>query len=367
MTQQPERQDPPSSSRGGEDRSRIEHALSRAAELMRFSRELSEVLQAEFDAQIASLELRTPVPHTEDLADFCRIASELCSVLDSLPTELTPLRVPLVVVNEVSIAFWDVLNREIEIDLCGYRGVIQSISQRLWKALELIRKTRELKNPFAQRRDALMELDRSRQAAVESWNTLPVESAEFDGDLTSPDDADSDTTPNDRLVVASWSKLGIGIDEEMRYFAFIPVPEEGAKVRKQDATVLPLPGERWECVLEALSMSPDGRELTVDEFLMAFGPTRRQNTPTRDRRTTDGESTQAYKVESGNIKDPDREWVESTVTDLSRKLRQYVDGPKGPGKSALSLDGDYVRAGFTVRALVPDASRSLHFGQPYPR
>jgi hypothetical protein len=162
--------------------------------------------------------------------------------------------------------------------------------------------------------------------------------------------------------VAQWSDLAIGIDDHWRYWAVTPVPAVGERFKKTDAHELKLPGDRWLKLLQLLGAASSGNLCGVQELMTAFGYLPPPSTVPRDSRARPGCIEAEVRAELSSQIRGDLRRLKDAVSDLSRELREQIDGPKGRNRqAALRVDGDIVRSGFVVGFLVPDDHGHLIF------
>jgi hypothetical protein len=146
--------------------------------------------------------------------------------------------------------------------------------------------------------------------------------------------------------------LGIGFDEQ-GYWAFSPCPGTGEVVRKESGLPLPLPGDRWQEVLQCFADSPDGRTVRKADLITALKVMPQGSVPLEH-------------VQPDGLKQmagPARRDLSSTLADLGRILRATLhvtgrltvfDGRK---------EGDLYHALFTCRALLLGQDGQYRFGQ----
>lgn len=178
---------------------------------------------------------------------------------------------------------------------------------------------------------------RERQAEASSAPATPV----LDEDSGQP-----------LLTVQHWSELAIGVDEKQRYWGLVPAPTVGQPFKKSKSIELPLIGDRWKSVLRVLAEAQDPNQVSRYELMQALD---RLPPPTARNAMDSTQANQLAAVEANKQ-------LNSDLKDLARKLRSFVQGPTGKGKSAFAMEGRMVLCRFTVRYLLPDDSGHLRFG-----
>ena len=81
----------------------------------------------------------------------------------------------------------------------------------------------------------------------------------------------------------------------------------------------------------------------------------------RNQQPTDGRDAARHQL-TGRT-NPDRRLIKSAVTELTRALRDVIDGPIGRKNAAISKSGDRIRAGFITQCLLPDDHHRYRFGE----
>ena len=172
----------------------------------------------------------------------------------------------------------------------------------------------------------------------------------------------SPVTASHLLSIKHWSELAIGIDEQGRYWALVPAPEPGQPFKKSQAVELPLPGKRWNAVLNAFAASTTIETIRRGELIHAFGYLPPPIPTSRDRRAKPGA------IESANIEGLEVRQLaavkrlNTTLADLRRELGKLISVPSDRGSICLRSDEEVIRSGFRVRYLVRDESDRLTFG-----
>jgi hypothetical protein len=166
----------------------------------------------------------------------------------------------------------------------------------------------------------------------------------------------------DLLRVTRLDDLGIGIDKDGSYLAFLPCPEFGAQVAITSATKLNLKGERWPKVLELLANSEDGRTAKKSDliyYLRYFrGGTPREIFQSGSHESHDEKQARYEKLEKA--KESLRKLTD-TMADLGRLLKKQVatDDNTIPFES---VSTEHYRAAFTTRYLFRDNEGRRRFG-----
>ena len=185
------------------------------------------------------------------------------------------------------------------------------------------------------------------------------------------------------LEVASWSDLGIGIDED-DYWAITPCPECGGVFAKRYAKKLELTGPRWKTLLEGLAKSENGNTVPVETIYREFGLLNRvvsiqdglenddQSGDDEEEKEDEWETEQPRRVTLA-VRNSEREQhakllrreLTRATAQVSKKLRKQVRGPGIESQSPLSNhDPEVVTSTFVVRHLLQDpVTRELLFGR----
>lgn len=176
--------------------------------------------------------------------------------------------------------------------------------------------------------------------------------------------AGGEDTPKVGLQVQDWSELAVGIDEKRQYWAFVPPPEEGKVVRKKNAKLLPLRGNRWKVFLEECARARFSKPIPEYIMTQALGYLVLSTDVPKDSRARPDQNEVSLVFDDGlkRVASLSRKKLRNALRDLSRELRELVDGPKGLGRTPLSLQGDEIIVAFKVRCLVPDGDGHLYFG-----
>jgi len=185
------------------------------------------------------------------------------------------------------------------------------------------------------------------------------------------------------LEVASWSDLGIGIDQD-GYWAITPCPECGGVFATRYAKKLELRGPRWKTLLEGLANSDNGNFFPVETIHQEFGLSDHvmsiqggleNDDQSGDDQEEDDEDREAE--EPRHVALARRNWeteqrskllrrklIEATAQ-LSKQLRRQVRGPGRGSQPPLSNHDPYVvTSTFVVRHLLQDpVTRQLCFGR----
>jgi hypothetical protein len=192
-----------------------------------------------------------------------------------------------------------------------------------------------------------------QNAGIEGLNTASAEET-----------VEKDAAVTPMRTVESWSDLSIGIDHKWQYWGFIPPPELGEQVVKADAFPLPLAGDRWKALLELLAKSADRRTASVPELIQKLNWFPPPSTLQNDSRARPGAVEGALSEDLQQRASEAIVWLNDVTTDLTKKLKKHVGGPKGKGNSALSCEGgEIVKSRFAVRFLLTDSDRHLYFGR----
>lgn len=153
--------------------------------------------------------------------------------------------------------------------------------------------------------------------------------------------------------IEQWNELGIGIDETRSYLAIVPRPVLGGRFPKRKAKTLPLNGNHWQILLDLLSKSEYGN--AADRTDLASQLYRESISSCQE--------AEEFRFEHKSQAKDVMIRLSKRIAELGQDLRKYVEGPKGHGQSALSVNGDYVMSGFVVQYLVQDQNGKLCFGK----
>jgi hypothetical protein len=188
------------------------------------------------------------------------------------------------------------------------------------------------------------------EAAVKSrrGQVAPNAVSNPDRKPSSPEGALTSSGP--LVQVTRWSELGIAIDSEWRFLAFVPCPALGAGVSISTGIALELPGERWRQVLELLASSKDGRTAKTSDLVQRLGYL------AIGRQVISDEQAQYDDRLLERVKKAEKT-LRSTMADLGRELRGLVSSTE----VVFSCSGDFYLAAFTAGFLLRDENRRHTF------
>jgi hypothetical protein len=181
----------------------------------------------------------------------------------------------------------------------------------------------------------------------------PKRSTEQDRTLPSPNVAES-TSPHPIVSVDNWSDLGIGIDGELRIFAFVPCPQKGECVAISKAIPIELRGDRWRKVLELLAQSEDGRTARIADLVTALGYIKKTEISISD---DQAEFDEGLRLKAKGAK----ETLRNTMADLGRELRDEVTTATGQSTVFSAVSDDIYQAAFISGCLIRDENRKTRF------
>jgi hypothetical protein len=198
-----------------------------------------------------------------------------------------------------------------------------------------------------------------RSLSIDTVDQMELE--QFVRAVLAMEGAPSEKAADQVLNVTNWSDLAIGIEADRTYWAVVPAPAIRETFLKSKAIQLKLPGERWKAVLTALAESPDPMQVPRHELLRRLKllppPSEIRRDPRADRRVEE----QALQSDFPG-RESSANQLNEILSDLRRKLRKLVKGPKGKGNSCLLVEGDHVVGGFLVRHLLSKPGNQKSFG-----